>query len=295
MAMSNPAVHQRALDIGLTALAPLLWGSTYIVTTELLPPDRPLVAACLRTLPAGLLLLLWVRQWPAPGEWLRLLVLAGLNLALFQALLFVAAYRLPGGVAAVVGAIQPLLVMGLAWAWDVRRPNPVAVLASVVGIVGMALLLLSPQSRWDVAGVLAALIGAASMATGTYLSRRWKSSLSLLGFTAWQLMLAGLMLLPAAWWLDPPLQALSLGAGLGYAYLSLAGALLAYVLWFRGLARLSPVAVSALGLLSPVTAVLLGWALLGQALHGAALWGLMLVLGSVLVVQKAPSPPRPVA
>lgn len=291
--MSSHTACRRALDVGLTALAPLLWGSTYIVTTELLPPDRPFVAACLRTLPAGLLLLLWARQWPARGEWGRLLVLAGLNLALFQSLLFVAAYRLPGGVAAVVGAIQPLLVMGLAWAWDARRPSAVAVLASMVGIAGMALLLLSPQSRWDAAGIAAALVGAASMATGTYLARRWKSSLPLLAFTGWQLLLAGLMLLPAAWWLDPPLQALSLGAGLGYAYLSLAGALLAYALWFRGLARLSPVAVSALGLLSPVTAVLLGWALLGQALHGAALWGLLLVLGSVLVVQKVLSaPPR---
>lgn len=293
--MSSHTPYRRVLDVVLTALAPLLWGSTYIVTTELLPPDRPFVAACLRTLPAGLLLLLWARQGPARGEWGRLLVLAGLNLALFQSLLFVAAYRLPGGVAAVVGAIQPLLVMGLAWAWDARRPSAVAVLASVVGIAGMALLLLSPQSRWDAAGIAAALVGAASMATGTYLARRWKSSLPLLAFTGWQLLLAGLMLLPAAWWLDPPLQALSLGAGLGYAYLSLAGALLAYVLWFRGLARLSPVAVSALGLLSPVTAVLLGWALLGQALHGAALWGLLLVLGSVLVVQKALSPPRPAA
>jgi probable blue pigment (indigoidine) exporter len=85
----------------------------------------------------------------------------------------------------------------------------------VVGIAGMALLLLSPQSRWDAAGIAAALVGATSMATGTYLARRWKSSLPLLAFTGWQLLLAGLMLLPAAWWLDPPLQALSLGAGLG--------------------------------------------------------------------------------
>nr|WP_202918005.1 hypothetical protein [Streptomyces taklimakanensis] len=40
-----------------TALAPAIWGTTYLVTTELLPPDRPLLAAVLRALPAGLLLL----------------------------------------------------------------------------------------------------------------------------------------------------------------------------------------------------------------------------------------------
>ena len=43
-------------DILLTALAPAVWGSTYIVTSQFLSPDRPFTAALLRTLPAGLLL-----------------------------------------------------------------------------------------------------------------------------------------------------------------------------------------------------------------------------------------------
>ena len=133
-------------------LGPVIWGSTYIVTTELLPPDRPFTAALLRTLPAGLLL-----------------VLAALNIGVFQALLFVAAYRLPGGVAAVV----------------------------------------------------------------------------------------------------------------------------AYALWFRGIARLPSVAVSSLGLLSPVTAVLLGWALLGQAITGVSLVGMLVVLASIPAVQWAMSRPVP--
>ena len=123
-------------------------------------------------MPAGLLLVLWCRRWPAWGNWVgwrRLLVLAALNIGMFQALLFVAAYRLPGGVAAVV----------------------------------------------------------------------------------------------------------------------------AYALWFRGIARLPSVAVSSLGLLSPVTAVLLGWALLGQAMTGVSLMGMLVVLASILAVQWAMSRPVP--
>ncbi len=38
-----------------TAVAPAVWGSTYVVTTKLLPPDRPLLDGMLRALPAGLL------------------------------------------------------------------------------------------------------------------------------------------------------------------------------------------------------------------------------------------------
>ena len=279
------------LDVLLTALAPLIWGSTYIVTTELLPPDRPFTAAVLRALPAGLLLVLWCRRWPAAHSWLRLLVLAALNIGFFQAMLFVAAYRLPGGVAAVVGAIGPLGVMGLVWALDHRRPPGLALAAGALGVLGMVALLLSPGARWDMVGVAAALVGTVCMAAGTFWSRRWRSDLPVLAFTGWQLLAGGIMLAPVAWVVDPPLPALSATQVGGYVYLSLAGALLAYALWFRGIARLPSVAVSSLGLLSPVTAVLLGWVLLGQAMTGVALGGMLVVLASILAVQWAMSRP----
>jgi len=280
------------LDALTTALGPVIWGSTYIVTTELLPPDRPFTAALLRTLPAGLLLVLWCRRWPAWGDWVgwrRLMVLAALNIGVFQALLFVAAYRLPGGVAAVVGAVGPLVVMGLTWALDHRRPPGLALVAGALGVLGMAALLLSPGARWDMVGVAAALVGTLCMAAGTFWSRRWRSDLPVLAFTGWQLLAGGVMLAPVAWAVDPPLPALTSTHIAGYLYLSLAGALVAYALWFRGIARLPSVAVSSLGLLSPVTAVLLGWALLGQAMTGVSLVGMLVVLASILAVQWAMS------
>lgn len=285
--MDRSASRSSWLDVLITALAPAIWGSTYIVTTEILPPDRPFTAALLRALPAGLLLVLYSRYLPRRSEWPRLLVLAALNIGFFQALLFVAAYRLPGGLAAVVGAIQPLLVMGLVWSMDQQRPASVAVAASVVGIAGMAALLLAPGASWDPTGIAAAFVGTACMASGTYLTRRWRPTVPLLAFTGWQLLIGGLFLLPVAWLIDPPLPQLSPLQWLGYTYLSLFGALLAYVLWFRGIARLAPVAVSSLGLLSPLVAVLLGWALLGQSITGVALLGLIAVLGSILAVQWA--------
>ena len=263
--MDRSASRSTWLDVLITALAPAIWGSTYIVTTEILPPDRPFTAALLRALPAGLLLVLYSRYLPRRSEWPRLLVLAALN----------------------IGFFQPLLVMGLVWSMDQQRPASVAVAASVVGIAGMAALLLAPGASWDPIGIAAAFIGTACMASGTYLTRRWRPTVPLLAFTGWQLLIGGLFLLPVAWLIDPPLPQLSPLQWLGYAYLSLFGALLAYVLWFRGIARLAPVAVSSLGLLSPLVAVLLGWALLGQSITGVALLGLTAVLGSILAVQWA--------
>lgn len=272
-------------DVAITAIAPAIWGSTYIVTSELLPPDRPFIAALFRTLPAGVLLVLFTRRLPGGRDWGRLLVLGALNIGIFQVLLFVSAYRLPGGLAAVLGATQPLMVMLLAWMADGRKPAQVTLWSAVAGIAGMAVLLLSPQTVFEPVGIAAALTGAASMARGVWLTHRWQPRLPVLAMTGWQLLLGGLMLVPAAAWLDAPLPRLGAWQWTAYAYLCLAGALLAYALWFRGVARLPTVAVSSLGLLSPLVAVLLGWIVLGQAITGTALLGMVTVMASVLTVQ----------
>lgn len=283
--MSNITSSFRWLDVLITAIAPAIWGSTYIVTTELLPPDRPFTAALIRALPAGLLLLLFARQLPIRRDWWRLIVLSALNIAVFQALLFVAAYRLPGGLAAVLGAIQPLLVMLLNWSVDGRAPAQITLWSAIAGVFGMALLLLSPQTVFEPVGIIAALLGAASMAAGVWLTRRWQISLPVMSLTGWQLLIGGLMLVPVAWVVDAPLPRLELTEWLAYAYLSLAGAFIAYTLWFRGVARLPTVAVASLGLLSPLTAVILGWILLSQSISGTAFWGMLLVLLSIFAVQ----------
>ncbi|WP_312267628.1 EamA family transporter [Neisseria sp.] len=269
----------------LTALAPLIWGSTYFVTTEFLPPDRPLTAAVLRVLPAGLLLLLWTREWPAQADWGKLLILGILNLGFFQAMLFVAAYRLPGGLAAILSSTQTLMVL----VWMVltgSRPAKAAWWAAALGVLGVVLLVASPQTRFDTLGVAAALAGALSMATGVFLTKRWQTGLSVLALTGWQLLLGGLCLLPAAYLLEPGLPVLTARNIGGYLYLCLFGAVLAYVLFFRGIRLLPPAVVSSLGLLSPVCAYLLGWLLLDQGMGSRALLGFSLVLASIYGVQQ---------
>ena len=269
----------RTATILTTALAPLIWGSTYLVTTEFLPPDRPFTAALIRVLPAGLLLLAWTRRIPKRDEWATVVLLGFLNIGFFQAMLFVAAYRLPGGLAAVLSSTQTLMVLVFTWLIGKIMPPKAAWAWSAAGVLGIALLVLSPQARYDGTGILAALAGAAAMALGVYLSKHRRTSLPVLAFTGWQLFIALLA--------EPPLESLSPANIGGYLYLSLFGAVLAYVLFFRGIAKLSPAAVSSLGLLSPVSAFILGWLFLGQGMDAKSLAGFALVLVSIFGVQRA--------
>jgi probable blue pigment (indigoidine) exporter len=285
----------RQADLLLTAIAPAIWGSTYLVTTQFLPDGYPLTVAMLRALPAGLLLLLVVRRLPAGIWWARAFVLGALNFSLFWWMLFISAYRLPGGMAATVGAIQPLIVVILAHLVLGSPIRVLSVVAALAGMAGVALLILTPQAALDPLGVAAGLMGAVSMAAGTVLSRRWQPPVSSLTFTAWQLTAGGLLLLPAALCLEPPLPALTGPNVLGFAYLGLIGAALTYILWFRGIVRLEPSAVAPLGLLSPVTAVILGWWVLSQHLTPVQFAGVGLVLASVWLSQRAQQAHRPAA
>ncbi|MEN9063150.1 EamA family transporter [Ponticoccus litoralis] len=277
----------RRTDLILTALAPAIWGSTYIVTTELLPDGYPMTVAMLRALPAGLLLLVVTRSLPR-GIWLaRSFLLGALNFSVFWWLLFVAAYRLPGGVAATVGAVQPLVVLYLSKLLLDQGIRPAAVIAGIGGLLGVGLLVLTPGAALDWVGLLAALGGAISMAFGTVLTRRWQPPVPALTFTAWQLTAGGLLLLPVAFLVEPALPPLDTAAVFGFVWLGLIGGAATYFLWFRGIARLDPATVAPLGLLSPVAATLLGLAILGQTLSAVQTIGMLLVLTSVWCAQRA--------
>ena len=280
----------RTTDLLLTATAPAIWGSTYIVTTELLPPNYPLTVALLRALPAGLLLLLIVRKLPERAWWGRILILGALNFSILWAMLFLAAYRLPGGVAATITSVQPLLVVFLASVFLGSPMRALSVAAAVVGIGGVALLVLTPNAALDAIGIAAAIAAAVSMAFGTVLSRRWQPPVSALTFTAWQLTAGGLLLLPVALLLEPPLPALTAQNWIGFGWLGLVGAALIYIVWFRGVARLEPSAIAPLAFLSPVTAVILGWALLEQALSAWQVTGIGIVIASIWLSQRGAQP-----
>jgi probable blue pigment (indigoidine) exporter len=280
----------------ITAITPTLWGTTYLVTTEFLPPDRPFLAALIRTLPAGLLLVAITRTLPRGSWWWRSLVLGTLNIGAFNALLFVGAYRLPGGVAATVGAIQPLVVALLSTGLLRERLSLRTVLAAIAGVFGVGLLVLRADARLDTWGVVAALAGAVVMAVGVVLSKRWTSPAPLLATTGWQLVAGGLVLLPVAFLTEGAPPVMTAQNVVGYAYLAILGSAVAYALWFRGIRDLSPTDATFLLLLSPVTATILGWLVLDQRLTTAQVIGGLIVLAALICAQirRKPTMRQPV-
>jgi probable blue pigment (indigoidine) exporter len=276
-----------------TAVAPVTWGTTYVVTTEWLPPDRPLLAATVRALPAGLLLVAVGRHLPRGAWWWKAGVLGVLNIGAFFALLFVAAYRLPGGIAAILGTAQPLLVAALAVPLLGERLRGRTLALGLLGVAGVASIVVTGPVALDPVGILAGLLGTACMGTGVVLTKRWGRPVPVLAFTGWQLAAGGLFLLPLALTVEGLPPALSGGQAGGLLYLATVNTALAYLLWLRGVGSLPTERVSFLALLSPVVAATAGWVLLEQVLSPLQLAGMTVALATVVLAQRSPARPTP--
>lgn len=261
-----------------TALAPMAWGSTYAVTTELLPDDRPLLAGLLRALPAGLALSAVTRSRPHGIWWIRSAALGALYIGIFFPLLFLAAYRLPGGLAAILGSVGPLVTLGLAAGVLHERPTTRKAVAGVAGVAGVALVMLQADVAIDAVGIVAGVAGTCSMASATVLAKRWgrPEGVGPLAFTGWQLTTGGLMIAPLAIAVEGFPPALDGGNLLGYGYLTTVNTALAYWLWFRGIGRLPANSIAFLSLCSPLTAATIGWLVLGQSMTAVQLLGMVI-------------------
>ncbi|MGW7450686.1 EamA family transporter [Streptomyces sp. NPDC054787] len=280
---------KRFATVALTALAPVSWGSTYFVASELLPPDRPLFTGVMRALPAGLLLTSLARTLPKGQWWWKSAVLGTLNIGAFFPLLFLSAYRLPGGVAAVLGSAGPLFVVGLAALLLGEHARLRTVLSAIVAALGVSMVVLTAEAELDALGILAGLVSSASMGAGTVMTKRWgrPEGVGPLAMTGWQLTAGGLVIIPVAVLVEGAPPALDGNALLGYGYMMLINTGIAYWLWFRGIGQLSATSVTLLGPLSPLTAAVIGWAALGQALSPVQLAGMALAFGATVAGQLA--------
>lgn len=268
-------------------LAPLLWGSTYAVVSLYLTDYSPYWVAVWRALPAGLLLLLLHPRMP-PLPWGKQFLLAFCNIAAFFALLFVAAFRLPGAVAGTLGATLPLVLMLLAWLQDGTRPSLKWLLLGLMGLAGV-LLLLNPSANLDPVGVACAMLATVLIGQSSRWMRHWPVN-DLLALTAWQLLLGGLMLIPFAWWLAGPMPLPDPASAPGLLWLILLNTALGYWAWLWGLKHHGPEVMGMLALTNPMMAVSLGVLMVGETLDVSQWIGIGVILLS-LFLMKLPARP----
>lgn len=280
----------RTFDIVTTAAAPTCWGATYLLFTEGLPTDLPWTIGGLRTFGAGLVLFV-VRPRPLVNG-ASVALLGILNVALFSALLFSSAARLPGGLASTLTSLQPVFVVVLVAGLRQELPAWPLVVASTLGAVGV-LLSVGPPGVWpDPVGVVCALGAAASMASGTVLVHHLDRLPDPLTLATWQLLLGGAVLLALGGGMEPVSVERLWSHRTVLLVLVVVFTALPYWSWTRGIRRLGP-SVAVYGLLSPLVATVLDALVLQRRPGFVTSLGLVLILVAALLVARFQHPGDP--
>ncbi len=175
-----------------------LWGTTYAVTKYATPDWPPLLLGALRALPAGLLLLLLKPSLPTRSQWLSLLTLGAVNIALFFAFIFIMAVNLPAAIAGVGMVSVPVVALLYAWLSKGQRPAKIQAFCAMALVV-LAWLLFDPAHvALNVLGVAALLGALLTIVIGSTLVQSLSVHIHWWVVLTWQLIIGGSLLLLAA-------------------------------------------------------------------------------------------------
>jgi drug/metabolite transporter (DMT)-like permease len=274
----------------------LIWGSTYLairVTIETLPT---MLAVSTRFICAGVLMagivLLRGGELRVSRRALLSCVLIGLLLPGSNAVLFVAEHDVPTGLASLIIASVPLLVVVLRLFAHERMTTPV--LAGVgVGFAGVAVLL-RPSGGATALGVGLCLVSAVMWALGSFLAARITMPEEPFTATTYVMLAGGLAMLPIG---IATADAFSPSAHsiLAWVYLVTIGSLVGFSAYTWLLHHAPLATVSTYAYVNPVVAIVLGVVFLDESPTAQMLVGAAIVVASVAVVvrQEPPAATQP--
>ncbi|NDY90945.1 DMT family transporter [Ideonella livida] len=286
-------------DLAEMLLLAALWGASFLFMRVAAPHFGPLALMEVRVLIAAGLLLVWLALrgelaalWRHKG---LLLLLGTINSALPFVLLGYATLSLTAGLAAILNATVPLWGALVAWAWLGDRPSRWRLLGLGLGFAGVLALVwgrVALQPGGAGLAVVAALTATLSYGVAASYTKRHASQVAPLVLATGSQLGAALVLAPLALWRWPA-QAVPAQAWVSAAALGVLCTALAYVLFFRLVARLGPARSITVTYLIPAFAVLWGAVFLHEplTLH-MALGAAVILAGVTLSTGLWPRPPR---
>lgn len=282
----------------------VFWGSTYLgirVAVENIPPA---LMCATRFLISGSLVLgylalkgkrlIYPPRTMAVFAMVGCLLLVGGNLSLSWGETYV-----PSGLAALLIASAPLYFLVLErlllGAHKITTRGKVGL---ALGLAGTAVLLwpkllaIGTLGHMQFLAALAIMFGSASWATGSVLSKRYKTDADPFTATGWQMLFAGIGNLLIALPLGDLHHVTWTARGWGaILYLVTFGSLVGYTAYIWLLRHVPVAKVTTYCYVNPVVAVFLGWLILGERIDGYMLAGSAIVIAAVAIVTTSSSEP----
>jgi drug/metabolite transporter (DMT)-like permease len=278
----------------------LIWGTTYLAIRIAVETVPPFLMAGVRFIIAGgaSYLFLRMRGIPAPDrrQWRSAAVVGGFLLVGGNGLVTWSEQRVPSGIAALVVATVPIWMTLLGWlVFGAKRPNIRTALGIALGILGIGLLVGPGQMGGlpsvHIPSLLMLVAAPVFWSVGSLLSGRARLPENVFMSTSIQMILGGTMLLLAGMVSGETsrfdLGQISTASLLATFYLTLFGSLVALTAYVWLIKTTDPALVSTYTYVNPVIALLLGWAVLREAISMQTVLAMGVILAAVLLISLA--------
>ncbi|MGA9668001.1 MAG: DMT family transporter [Terracidiphilus sp.] len=278
-----------------------VWGASFILI-KLAGDDLPPVWVAVGRLTFGSMLLWTVltlgrHKMPPLRLVAPLLVVALLNNALPFCFFAWGEKTVPSSIAAILNATTPIWALLLGLATGSARATRLTAAGVVLGFLGVLGVVYGHSSavpagtstKGFLFGVILIAIASFSYGAGAVAAKRWLQGVEPVVIATFQLSLAGLSLLPLALF-GPHPTVLHWKSVAAVTLLGVLGSGLAYLIFFRLLATISPTRTVAVTYLLPIWGLFWGF-IAGEEIRWTALAGVAVVLTG-LVLLNLPSRPR---
>jgi drug/metabolite transporter (DMT)-like permease len=296
---SAPATSRTTVLLAFAAIY-LIWGSTYLAIRVAVEAMPPFTLAGVRFIVAGAVLYAWLafkgRARATPRQWLDNLVIGALLLVCGNAVVTWAEVKIPSGITTLLISINPLLMVLFEWLSPKGiRPTWVTFAGVALGFCGLLLLVgagaggvaLDP---WSCAGIMFACV---CWSFGSIYSRHARNPADPMMAATLQMLLGGILMLVIGQCRGETtgfhLHDLTSRSIAAWAYLVVAGSLIAFPAYLYLLKHSTPARVSTYAYVNPVVAVFLGWLILSEPITGRTFVAAAIIIAAVAIIttQKA--------
>jgi drug/metabolite transporter (DMT)-like permease len=290
----------RARVIGAFAAVYVVWGSTYLAIRYAVATMPPFLMVGSRFAISGAILYAWARlrgvAKPTAAEWRTAAITGFLLICIGNGSVAWAERRVPSGLAALLVAVVPLWMVLLDW---IRpggvRPRAAVVAGVIVGLVGLAVLVgrdsMTGHGGVDALGAGVLVAASMSWAIGSVYNRHGARPDSAAMSTALQMLGGSVSLLALGFALGETsgvhIASITLASWIGWVYLVTFGALLGFTAYVYLLRHVSAAKASTYAYVNPVVAVILGWAVAGEAVTSRTVVAAAIILGGVAMITIA--------
>jgi drug/metabolite transporter (DMT)-like permease len=283
-----------ATDWLLLLVLSVLWGGSFYFAKIAVLEIPPMTLALGRVGIAAAVLAVFARVMGSPfprdaATWWQLTMMAAFNNVIPFTLIFWGQIHITIGLAGILNATSPLFgVVAAHLMTHDDRLSAGRIAGLIAGFIGVVLLIgpdLLSELGGNVLAELACLAGSCFFALGAVMSRRVRGYPPVVVATG-QLTMSTILLLPLVLLFDRPSSVLVASRAAIWALISLAllSSALAYLIYFRIIARAGATNALIVTFLVPVSAIVLGILLLGETMGARQLAGMAAIFVGVAAI-----------